>query len=116
MKKAVQSIFKSFLVVLFLYYHIGNTAFIHTHVIQNQIITHSHPFLPGAHHGHTSGEIATIAWMNATLAFFAPLASLIYFCVFGIFILQIIHIFFTRIKVAVCSLRAPPYCITMNKD
>ena len=36
------------LVVLFMSYYVGGTAFTHTHHFLNYSITHSHPYLPGA--------------------------------------------------------------------
>ena len=36
------------LVVLFMSYYVGGTAFTHTHHFLNSSITHSHPYLPGA--------------------------------------------------------------------
>ena len=46
------------LVVLFMSYYVGGTAFTHTHHFLNYSITHSHPYLPGAdglpHHEHST--------------------------------------------------------------
>ena len=45
------------LVVLFMSYYVGGTAFTHTHHFLTYSITHSHPYLPGAdglpHHEHS---------------------------------------------------------------
>lgn len=55
---------KPLLVVLFLSYYVGGTAFTHTHYFLNYSITHSHPYLPGAdglpHHAHSAVALSTI--------------------------------------------------------
>ena len=52
------------LVVLFMSYYVGGTAFTHTHHFLNYSITHSHPYLPGAdglpHHEHSTVAFNTI--------------------------------------------------------
>jgi hypothetical protein len=110
MKKVLQIISRYLLVVLFLYYHIGNTAFVHTHVVHNHIITHSHPFLPGAHHGHQGGELETIAWLNAAVEFFTPLAFFACLWLFLRSVLTAVKKSLFYITDTVCSSRAPP-CI-----
>ena len=58
------AIAKYLLVVLFMSYYVGGTAFTHTHYFPTYSITHSHPFLPGAdglpHHTHSSTAFNTI--------------------------------------------------------
>ncbi len=55
---------KVLLLVLFVGYYVGGTAFTHTHYYLNYSVTHSHPYLPGAdglpHHDHSSSSIYTI--------------------------------------------------------
>ncbi|MCD7925046.1 hypothetical protein [Bacteroidaceae bacterium] len=109
MKKVALSILKFLMVILFICYYVGNTAFIHTHTFQNYTITHSHPFIPGAHHGHSSdGEVETIAFLNAFLALAVPAIAV----VFQLAFLQIIVQFYSLItsfrKVFSHLLRAPP--------
>ena len=52
------------LVVLFMSYSVGGTAFTHTHHFLPYSITHSHPYLPGAdglpHHEHSTVAFNTI--------------------------------------------------------
>ena len=52
------------LVVLFMSYYVGGTAFTHTHHFLTYSITHSHPYLPGAdglpHHEHSTVAFNTI--------------------------------------------------------
>ncbi|MCI1648094.1 MAG: hypothetical protein LKI39_02780 [Bacteroides sp.] len=111
MKKAVVNIFRSLWVLLFVYYYIGNTAFIHTHVFNNEVITHSHPFIPGAHHTHANGEIATIAFFNAMLALGnSPLTVLWNLVLICFIFLSYIHPI-SRRKCLSLSLRAPPICL-----
>ena len=67
-REHVKSIFttiaKYLLIVLFVSYYVGGTAFTHTHYFPTYSITHSHPFLPGAdglpHHTHNSSAFNTI--------------------------------------------------------
>ena len=64
MKRLLSNIVKYVLIVVFVYYYVGNTAFVHTHVVDNFLITHSHPYLPGMHHSHTEAQWETVSWFN----------------------------------------------------
>ncbi|MEG1748748.1 MAG: hypothetical protein RRZ65_02405 [Tannerellaceae bacterium] len=59
---------KFLLIVLFVSYYVGGTAFTHTHHFRNYSITHSHPYLPGTgeepHHNHTAIAFNTIQQLN----------------------------------------------------
>lgn len=65
MKRLLINILKGLLIVVFVYYYLGNTAFVHTHIINDYLITHSHPFLPGMHHSHNEAGLETVALFNA---------------------------------------------------
>lgn len=56
------------LIVLFVSYYVGGTAFTHTHHYDTYSVTHSHPFLPGGdglpHHTHSSTAFSTIETLN----------------------------------------------------
>ncbi|MDR0658291.1 MAG: hypothetical protein LBG18_05080 [Mediterranea sp.] len=59
-----------FLLSLFIGYQANITFFVHTHVVNGQMITHSHlyrgtPDNPG--HGHTTAQIQTIADISLLL-------------------------------------------------
>ena len=64
MVKNITNIVKYVLIVVFVYYYVGNTAFVHTHVVDNFLVTHSHPYLPGMHHSHTEAQWETVSWFN----------------------------------------------------
>ncbi|MEL5892690.1 hypothetical protein AAE250_04185 [Bacteroides sp. GD17] len=56
---------KYLLIVVFAYYYVGNTAFIHTHIVDDYLVTHSHPFFPWAHHSHSETNLETVSMFNA---------------------------------------------------
>lgn len=100
---------KFLMVILFICYYVGNTAFIHTHTFQHYSITHSHPFIPGAHHGHgSSEEVETIALFNAFLALAVPVLAVVFQLAFLRFVCQINPVSVSYRKVFSCGLRAPP--------
>lgn len=109
MKKAGLSILKFLMVILFICYYVGNTAFIHTHTFQHYTITHSHPFIPGAHHAHPSGEeVETIALLNAFIALAVPVMAVVFRLAFLRFVLPVYFVTVSFRKVFSCLLRAPP--------
>lgn len=65
-------ILKYLLIVLFISYYVGGTAFTHTHHYPTYSVTHSHPFLPGADglplHTHSSTAFSTIQALNQLVA------------------------------------------------
>lgn len=54
------------LIGVFAFFFCGNTVFIHSHVVNGARVVHSHPFLPGDHHGHTQNALHFIAAYNHT--------------------------------------------------
>ena len=111
MKKVALSILKSLLLVLFIYYYVGNTAFIHTHTFSNYKITHSHPFLPGGHHTHNGEEVETIAFFNAVVAVATPVLAALFFLAFLRIILHTCTLTVSCGNHYSHNLRAPPVCI-----
>lgn len=115
MKKAALSILKFLMVILFICYYVGNTAFIHTHRFQDYTITHSHPFIPGSHHAHHSGEeVETIALFNAFVALAVPVIAMVFQLVFLHIILQLYPVIISLRKIGSHFLRAPPATYSMN--
>lgn len=46
----------------------GNTFFVHSHIgLDGRTIAHSHPFLPGSCHGHSSQQTDAINHINLAL-------------------------------------------------
>lgn len=47
----------------------GNNFFVHSHQVnESQILVHSHPYIPGNSHTHTSSGFSLIAAVNILLA------------------------------------------------
>lgn len=116
MRPICNAIAKYLLVVLFLSYYVGGTAFTHTHYFPTYSVTHSHPFLPGAdglpHHAHNSAAFNTIEELDDILleaaALFFTLATA--WVLLSVFIQQ--HRYITPIRLARnINLRAPPFGI-----
>lgn len=58
-----------FLLVLFAMFFCGNTLFFHTHrLFDGHTEVHSHPYVPGSAHSHSSCGFQAIAHINAALA------------------------------------------------
>lgn len=100
---------KYLLIVIFAYYYVGNTAFIHTHLVNDYLVTHSHPFFPGAHHSHSETGLETVAIFNAICmesALYMPVVPFV-LCFLGVIYSQ------NRVKAAtgpfrLFHLRSPP--------
>jgi len=72
-KKYFLGIIQSFIFLLFVGYYAGITMFYHTHNVNGQLITHSHPFVhdksnksPFESHSHSSSEYSLIQQLNET--------------------------------------------------
>ncbi len=107
------AIAKYLLVVLFMSYYVGGTAFTHTHYFPTYSITHSHPFLPGAdglpHHTHSSTAFNTIQELDDIMLEAAALcfALATAWVLLAVFIQQ--HKYITPVRlVRNINLRAPP--------
>ncbi|MDL2241729.1 hypothetical protein LJB91_02350 [Bacteroidales bacterium OttesenSCG-928-L03] len=63
------TLLKLVLLLLYVSFYVGNTAFIHTHYYASYSVTHSHPFDKGTdgnpHHEHDKAALDTIAQFNA---------------------------------------------------
>lgn len=112
-KSICNAIAKYLLVVLFVSYYVGGTAFTHTHYFPTYSITHSHPFQPGAdglpHHTHSSSEFSTIHELDdllteaATFCFVLAVAWVL----LSVFIQE--HRYITPVHIVRnIRLRAPP--------
>lgn len=70
-------IISALLLTLFVGYVANTTLFVHSHIIDGRLITHSHPYRgtadnPG--HGHSQAQSQTIAQLSQLLATAAPTA------------------------------------------
>ena len=119
-REHVKSIFttiaKYLLIVLFVSYYVGGTAFTHTHYFLTYSITHTQPFLPGAdglpHHTHSSSAFNTIGELDDIMMEAAALCLTLVtaWVLLSVFIQQ--HKYITPVcSVRNVSLRAPPFRI-----
>lgn len=65
MSERVRKIAASLLLAVFALFVGADTLCLHTHVTDQGIVTHSHPYLPSASHTHSSSQFAGIAFVNA---------------------------------------------------
>ncbi|MDR2533550.1 MAG: hypothetical protein LBC81_02045 [Tannerellaceae bacterium] len=74
-KDNIKRIISACLLAVFVSYVANTTLFVHTHIVDGQLVTHSHPYRgapdsPG--HGHSSTQLQTIAQLSLLLAYAAP--------------------------------------------
>lgn len=55
------------MLAVFVNFVFSNTVFLHSHHIGHDIVTHSHPYLPSSHHGHTQQALDLISAFNAAV-------------------------------------------------
>lgn len=53
-----------FLLAVFAIYYCETTCFVHSHVSELGIVTHSHPYLPGGAHSHTTLELQALSLLT----------------------------------------------------
>lgn len=64
MKKIIH-ITKYLLPLIFIVFYFETTMFMHSHVIDNEVVFHSHPYSPSqGQHTHNSAEMMTFAQMS----------------------------------------------------
>ena len=111
MKKAAIQIGRYLLILFFLYYYIGITAFVHTHKIAEYTISHSHPFLPSSQHSHSAIEYGTLSFLNMLVAENTPFFALVLFCA----VIEIIREYYSlssyRRKIFLPLFRGPPFTV-----
>jgi hypothetical protein len=101
-----------FLLALFCGYMISITCFSHSHVVNGQLVTHSHPYKgtpdnPG--HSHTSTQFISIALLSYFLTLSASFAGLVHILSGKIITREIFRTFSgEQLQIRPYSLRAPP--------
>lgn len=109
-KRFFINIVKYLLIVVFVYYYIGNTAFIHTHIVHTYLITHSHPFLPGMHHSHSQIEFETLSLFNALCMDMSTALPIVPFILFFLgFIYSQSKVRTAVRRLSLFHLRSPPF-------
>ena len=89
----------------------SNIVFIHSHTTDDgSRVTHSHPYLPSAHHSHSSQSLSLISLLNLTAASVeasghTPVlnAPVLYSCIFNSCIAEI-----SAARILRMDLRGPP--------
>ena len=70
LRERLQNIGVALLLAVFVNFVFANTVFIHTHHLDRGIVTHSHPYLPSSHHGHTAESLGTVFVFNTVAGAF----------------------------------------------
>ncbi|MDO4703747.1 hypothetical protein [Tannerella sp.] len=112
--RKVKKIIAGWLLILFIGYAGCTTLFYHTHRINGQWVTHSHPYSDTpdtGNHTHTSVGFATIASLTAwlMLAFLPAILSRPFTLLSATIVGRTIGQSITR-GITTLSLRGPPYC------
>ena len=114
MRELTRRYVAALLLVLFVGFAAGNTLCVHTHVGPQGAVTHSHPYLPSGHHGHSTVEFSTLAQLNAlsyddsgacSCYALAPLRACEYLMP------ALLQDCVSAAAVRLHSLRAPPQCV-----
>lgn len=65
MKERTRRLTAALLLAVFAAFACGNTMFTHSHVgADGGVVTHSHPYLPSAHHTHSAALLLTLSAFN----------------------------------------------------
>ncbi len=57
---------------IFALFYCGNALFLHTHIIGDTTVVHSHPYLPSGHHSHSAQSLESITGFNSSLFAMQP--------------------------------------------
>jgi hypothetical protein len=103
----------SFLLVVFCSYMVSITCFTHTHVINGQLVTHSHPYKgtpSNPEHSHTTTQLISIALLSYFVTLSATFVRFLHILSGKIIIRKIFQPFFDKqLQIRFYALRAPPY-------
>lgn len=99
-----------FLLGVFVSFVGGTTLFLHTHILEGAVITHSHPYLPSVPHSHTTQSFQFIASAMSAAQQVLPSDELYLSTSFVLVsvIDNVGEIFFISVESATSFLRAPP--------
>ena len=106
-------LFAGFLLLLFCSYRVSITCFVHSHVVDGRIITHSHPYRgvpdnPG--HSHSSAQLLLIEFLSHIVMMSAISAAMAHVLFGKIFLRKTSCDFICKhAGIISYSLRAPPY-------
>ncbi|MDR2382892.1 MAG: hypothetical protein LBD76_03290 [Prevotellaceae bacterium] len=105
-------LFAGFLLLLFCCYRVSITCFVHSHIVNGRLITHSHPYRgvpdnPG--HSHNAAQLLLIEFLSHIVIMSVVLAAIAHVFSGKIFLRQTSCAFICK-HAGICSysLRAPP--------
>lgn len=76
MKERLLKLLATAVLVAFVNFAFANVVFMHSHTDADGItVTHSHPYVPSQHHGHSQQSLDQIASFNASAASFQGVTS-----------------------------------------
>lgn len=108
MNEKIMKILRYAVIAIFVSYYAESTLFFHSHTFEWGTVTHSHPYMPGSAHSHSSSECETIHSLNNILftivAAVAVFVTVVECCTLYSRPLQSV----TNHITVNCSLRAPP--------
>lgn len=114
MNRLLRPIAKYLLPILFVSYIGCISLFTHTHVVNGVTIVHSHPYKPGAEHGHTTAEFQLIHTLSH-ITTSEPSTALLFSAVLFAFVCRLFYPFSRFVRMAAVwmahGLRAPPVSI-----
>jgi hypothetical protein len=102
----------SFLLVIFCGYMVSITCFTHTHIINGQLVSHSHPYKgspSNPEHNHTATQLISIALLSYFVTLSVMFVGLLHILSSKIIIRKIFQTFFDKqLQIRSYALRAPP--------
>jgi len=114
MKQSIQKYLKQIsgisLLVIFMSFWVGTNFFVHTHIVNNVLIVHSHPFSPESNHQHSPDQLSLIQHLQHIDAYTAKHISTreILLCLTESLTQRNLSVFQTDNHCNISALRAPP--------
>jgi hypothetical protein len=100
------------LLVVFCSYMISISCFTHSHIVNGQLLTHSHPYKgtsANPEHSHTTAQFVSIALLSHFVTLSATFVGLLHILSVKIIIRKISRTFFDKqLQIRPYALRAPP--------
>ncbi|MDR0604130.1 MAG: hypothetical protein LBG80_07505 [Bacteroidales bacterium] len=101
-----------FLLVVFCGYMVSITCFTHSHIVNGQLVTHSHPYKGTPYnpeHTHTATQLISIALLSYFVTLGATFVGFVHIFSCRIITLKIFQTFFDKQpQIRPYALRAPP--------
>jgi hypothetical protein len=114
-KAKVKIFIKYFLLITFIWYYAGITLFYHSHIINNKIIYHSHPYFPvddqgiPVKHSHDANDLGFIQSLAHILLSFVTPYTFVKSVLFEFLEILQEHAVYAQLVHAGYALRAPPF-------